>query len=122
MRTAVPEQPARDQRARDQAGALQRGTFGVGLTSGLFLWLTIMLAGGAIAGTTWLWARLAWAGIGQVGARIALIAARQILNVAAVLAYLNDSFSFFTPWSAQVGPAPPRQSPVPRPATAPART
>src|SRR6266446_2454256 len=109
MRTAVPEQPARDQRGRDQAGALKRGTLGVGLTSGLFLWLTIMLAAGAIAGTTWLWPRLAWRRIGHVGARIALIAVGQILIVAAVLAYLNDSFSFFSSWSALIGPVPDRQ-------------
>src|SRR5258707_13741644 len=118
MRTAVPEQPARDQRARDQAGALQRGTLEVGLTSGLFLWLTIMLAAGAIAGTTWLWPRLAWHRNGQVGARIALIALGQILIVAAVLAYLNDSFSFFSSWSALIGPVPARQSAVSLPDTA----
>src|SRR6266849_3354567 len=91
---------------------------GVGLTSGLFLWLTIMLAAGAIAGTTWLWPRLAWQRNGQVGARIALIAVGQILIVAAVLAYLNDSFSFFSSWSALIGPVPARQSAVSLPDTA----
>ena len=90
----------------------------MGLTSGLFLWLTIMLAGGAIAGTTWLWPRLAWQRIGQVGARIALIAVGQILIVAAVLAYLNDSFSFYSSWSALIGPAPARQNAVSLPETA----
>jgi len=91
---------------------------GVGLTSGLFLWLTITLAAGAIAGTTWLWPRLAWQRNGQVGARIALIAVGQILIVAAVLAYLNDSFSFFSSWSALIGPVPARQSAVSLPDTA----
>jgi enterochelin esterase-like enzyme len=90
----------------------------VGLTSGLFLWLTIMLAAGAIAGTTWLWPRLACQRTGQVGARIALIAIGQILIVGTVLTYLNDSFSFFSSWSALIGPAAARHSAVSLPDTA----
>ena len=90
----------------------------MGLTSGLFLWLTIMLAAGAITGTTWLWPRLASQRIGQAGGRIALIAIGQMLIVAAILAYLNDSFTFFSSWSALIGPAPARQSAVSLPDTA----
>jgi enterochelin esterase-like enzyme len=90
----------------------------VGLTSGLFLWLAIMLAAGAIAGTAWLWPRLAGQRIGQVGVRIALIATGQILIVGAVLSYLNDSFSLFSSWSALIGPAPARQGAVSLPDTA----
>src|SRR5258708_31176100 len=93
---------------------------GVGLTSGLFLWLTIMMAAGGIAGTTWLWPRLAWQRNGQVGARIALIALGQILIVAAVLSYLNYSFSFFSSWSALIGPVPARQTALSLPDTGPA--
>src|SRR5260370_35756872 len=81
-----------------------------------------MLAGGAIAGTTWLWPRLAWQRIGQVGVRSALIAVGQIVIVAAGLAYLNDSCSFFSSWSALIGPAPARQSAVSLPETARAAT
>src|SRR5262249_6338210 len=91
---------------------------GVGLTSGLFLWLTIMLAAGAIAGSTWLWPRLASQRIGQVGGRIALIAIGQGLIVAPVLAYLSDSFTFFSSWSALIGPAPAQQGAVSLPDTA----
>jgi enterochelin esterase-like enzyme len=90
----------------------------VGLTSGLFCWLTIMLAAGAIAGTIWLWPRLGCQRTGQVGARIALIAIGQILIVGAVLTYLNDSFSFFSSWSALIGSAPAQQSVVSLPHTA----
>jgi enterochelin esterase-like enzyme len=90
----------------------------VGLTSSLFLWLTIMLAAGAITFTTWLWPRLAGQRIGQVGGRIALITIGQILIVAAVIAYLNDSFTFFNSWSALIGPAPARQGAVSLPDTA----
>src|SRR5258708_35657234 len=91
---------------------------GVGLTSGLFLWLTIMMAAGGIAGTTWLWPRLAWQRNGQVRARIALIALGQILIVAAVLAYLNDSLSFFTSRSPLISPVPARQCAASLPDTA----
>jgi enterochelin esterase-like enzyme len=90
----------------------------VGLTSGLFLWLAITVAAGAIAGTTWLWPRLACQRIGQVGARITLIALGQILIVAAVLTYLNDSFSFFSSWSALLGRVPAQQRAVSLPGTA----
>src|SRR5262249_62411796 len=99
-------------------GAVRRVPLGVGLPSGLFLWLTIMLAASAITGTTWLWPRLAGQRIGQVGGRIALIAIGQVLIVAAVIAYLNDSFTFFNSWSALIGPAPARQGAVSLPDTA----
>src|ERR1019366_220765 len=78
----------------------------MGLTSGLFIDLTIAAAVAGIAGTVWLWPRIARQRIGPIAARLGLVAVSQALAVIALLAWINGYFMFFGSWSALFGSGP----------------
>ena len=67
----------------------------MGLTSGFFIWLMIAVALGSVAATVWLWPRFAGQRPAMMAARLGLIAASQLLVLAAVLAFVNGYFAFF---------------------------
>lgn len=75
----------------------------MGLTSDLFRWVVVCVAGAFMLGTVWLWPRLARQRIPQIAARIGLVAAGQALLLAALLVNLNDSLAFFDSWSTLLG-------------------
>jgi S-formylglutathione hydrolase FrmB len=77
----------------------------MGLTSGTFTGLMIAVAVASFAAAVWLWPRFAPQRIGAVAGRVGLIAASQLLAIAAVLVYLNGYFAFFGSWSALFGGA-----------------
>jgi enterochelin esterase-like enzyme len=75
----------------------------MGLTSGFFMGLMIAVAVGSVAATVWLWPQFASQRIRMVAARFGLIAAGQLLVLAAVLVFVNGIFGFFGSWSALLG-------------------
>jgi enterochelin esterase-like enzyme len=79
----------------------------MGLTSGLFSTLMLTLAAGALAATVWLWPRVAGRRRRDLGARIGLLLAGQILVIAASLVCINGYFSFFGSWAQVTGTAAP---------------
>jgi enterochelin esterase-like enzyme len=79
----------------------------MGLTSGLFITLMMILAVGALAATVWLWPRVAGRRLRDLGARIGLLAVGQFLVIAAFLVLINSYFSFFGSWAEVVGSAAP---------------
>lgn len=83
----------------------------MGLTSGLFIGLTIAAAVAGLAVTVWLWPRVARQRAGPIAARLGLVAVSQALAVVALLAWINGYFMFFGSWSALFGggSAPPAQ-------------
>jgi len=84
----------------------------MGLTSAWLTGLVIAAAAASVAGTVWLWPRLASQRIAMTAARLGLIAVTQLLAMSAILIFLNGYFSFFGSWSALLGNA------VPPPAAA----
>jgi enterochelin esterase-like enzyme len=75
----------------------------MGLTSRSFVELTIAAAICGLAGTVWLWPRVASQRIAPIAARLGLIAASQALAVIALLASVNGYFQFYGSWSALLG-------------------
>jgi enterochelin esterase-like enzyme len=75
----------------------------MGLTSGFFIGLMIVAALGSVAATVWLWPRFARQRPAMMASRLGLIAASQVLVLAAVLAFVNGFFAFFGSWSALFG-------------------
>jgi len=75
----------------------------IGLTGWPFLCLIIAVAAGSIGGTVWLWPRLARQRASQIAARLGLILLSQTILLAAFAAYANDTFGFFSSWSALLG-------------------
>jgi S-formylglutathione hydrolase FrmB len=75
----------------------------MGLTSGLFIWLMIILAAGSVACTVWLWPRASGRGIGSLGSRLGLLAVTQMLVIAAFLVFINSYFAFYGSWAALLG-------------------
>jgi enterochelin esterase-like enzyme len=75
----------------------------MGLTSGLFIWLMIAAAVGSLACIVWLWPLAAGRGVGNLAYRFGLVAASQVLVIAAFLAFINGYFSFYGSWSALFG-------------------
>ncbi len=81
----------------------------MGLTSGLFGWLTIIAAVGFGALTVWLWPRLARQRPTRIASRAGLVIGGQALVLIAVVTLLNDSFGFFGSWSELLGSGTVRQ-------------
>jgi len=79
------------------------------LTSGTLLWLLIGAATGSVVATVWLWPRLVRQHAVRVAARLGLIVVSQALVLSAALAYVNDSFGFFSSWATLLGNAVPQQ-------------
>src|SRR6266700_2051142 len=77
----------------------------MGLTSRSFVELTIAAAVCGLAGTVWLWPRVASQRIAPIAVRLGLIAASQALAVIALLAAVNGYFMFYGSWSALLGGA-----------------
>jgi enterochelin esterase-like enzyme len=77
----------------------------VGLTSGFFIGLMIAVAAGSFAVTVWLWPRFAAQRPATMAARLGLIAASQLLVLAAAAAFVNGYFAFFGSWSELFGGA-----------------
>jgi hypothetical protein len=75
----------------------------MGLTSGFFIGLMIAAGLGSVAATVWLWPRFAGQRPAMMASRLGLIAASQVLVLAAVLAFVNGFFAFFGSWSALFG-------------------
>jgi enterochelin esterase-like enzyme len=75
----------------------------LGLTSGFFIGVMIALAVASVAATVWLWPRFAAERPAMMAARLGLIAASQVLVLAAVLAFVNGFFAFFGSWSELFG-------------------
>src|SRR5712691_8412952 len=75
----------------------------MGLTSRSFVELTIAAAVCGLAGTVWLWPRVASQRIASIAVRLGLIAASQALAVIALLAAVNGYFMFYGSWSALLG-------------------
>src|SRR6202044_2883135 len=75
----------------------------MGLTSGFFIGLMIVAALGSVAATVWLWPQFAGQRSAMMASRLGLIAASQVLVLAAVLAFVNGFFAFFGSWSALFG-------------------
>lgn len=78
----------------------------MGLTGWPFLWLTISVAAGSIGCTVWLWPRLARQRAAHVAGRLGLILLSQLLLITASGVYVNDTFEFFSSWSALLGTGP----------------
>ncbi len=77
----------------------------MGLTSRSFVELTIAAAVCGLAGTVWLWPRVASQRVASIAVRLGLIAASQALAVIALLAAVNGYFMFYGSWSALLGGA-----------------
>lgn len=75
----------------------------MGLTSGSFLVTGFGVALAGIAATIWLWPYAASKRIGAVLARIGMVAASEVLVIAAFLVLLNGYFSFYSSWSQLLG-------------------
>jgi len=75
----------------------------MGLTSRSFVELTIAAAVCGLAGTVWLWPRVASQRIAPIAVRLGLVAASQALAVIALLAAVNGYFMFYGSWSALLG-------------------
>jgi S-formylglutathione hydrolase FrmB len=70
----------------------------MGLTSGLFISVLMIVAAGSLAATVWLWPKVAGRRLRDFGARLGLLAVCQFLVIAAFLAFINGYFSFFGSW------------------------
>jgi enterochelin esterase-like enzyme len=79
----------------------------MGLTSALFISLTIALACGSLVGIVWLWPRVSGPGVPGIASRLGLIVVSQLLMIVAFLACLNSYFGFFGSWSSLIGSASP---------------
>jgi S-formylglutathione hydrolase FrmB len=75
----------------------------MGLTSGLFISVLMIVAVGSLAAAVWLWPRAAGRRLRDFGARLGLLAVCQVLVIAAFLAFLNGYFTFFGSWSELTG-------------------
>lgn len=75
----------------------------MGLTSSLFIELTIVAAVAGLAVTVWLWPRVARQQVGPIAARLGLVAGSQALAVIALLVTINGYFMFFDSWSVLFG-------------------
>ncbi len=75
----------------------------MGLTSSLFIELTIVAAVAGLAVTVWLWPRVARQQVGPIAARLGLVAGSQALAVIALLVSINGYFMFFDSWSVLFG-------------------
>jgi enterochelin esterase-like enzyme len=79
----------------------------MGLTSGPFITLMMILALAALAATVWLWPRVAGRRLRDLGARVGLLAVCQVLVITAFLVAINNYFSFFGSWAEMFGTAAP---------------
>lgn len=75
----------------------------MGLTSGGFLGLLIMVAVGLTAVIIWWWPRFAGRGVGPVLARIGIFTTAQVTLLMVLLAGVNDYFLFYVSWSDLMG-------------------
>ncbi|HBW17566.1 MAG TPA: esterase [Actinobacteria bacterium] len=77
----------------------------MGLTSGSFTTLMIVVAVASVLAVVWLWPRLARGRLLSVAGRLGLIAASQVLVIAAFLVVFNGYFGFFGTWAELLGRA-----------------
>jgi enterochelin esterase-like enzyme len=75
----------------------------MGLTSGLFITLMMVMAVGSLATAVWLWPRVAGRRPRDLGARIGMLVVCQVLVIAAFLVFINGYFSFFGSWAEVFG-------------------
>jgi S-formylglutathione hydrolase FrmB len=75
----------------------------VGLTSGAFLGLLIVVAVGLMTVVIWGWPKLAKPGIGPILARIGLFLTAQVTLIMVLLAAVNNYFLFYASWSDLMG-------------------
>jgi enterochelin esterase-like enzyme len=75
----------------------------MGLTSGPFVTLMIVIAVAGLSCTVWLWPRAVGASAGRLLARLGLLAGCQLLVIAALVVWLNGYFEFFGSWTALLG-------------------
>lgn len=75
----------------------------MGLTGRLFISLMIAVAVGSLAGIVWLWPRMAGRRLRDLASRLGLVAASQVLVIAAFLVCLNGYFVFYGSWSSLFG-------------------
>jgi enterochelin esterase-like enzyme len=75
----------------------------MGLTSFALLLAVAGLAAGALAATVWVWPRLAGRGVPPVLGRVGLLAACQVLTVAALGLLVNYYFGFYGSWDDLLG-------------------
>ncbi|HSR84376.1 MAG TPA: alpha/beta hydrolase-fold protein [Streptosporangiaceae bacterium] len=75
----------------------------MGLTSGAFQILSLLVGIAGIVATIWLWPYVASWRIQAVLARIGLVVISEVLVIVAFLVVLNGYFSFYTSWSQLLG-------------------
>lgn len=75
----------------------------MGLTSGLFSALTILLGLAAIVLTVWIWPRLATAKLRAIASRVALVLLCQLLALLSVSVNFNRSQVFYASWDDLIG-------------------
>lgn len=75
----------------------------MGLTSGSFLTITLVLAGLGLVAVVVCWPLAARQRIVPIAARVFMIAVSQSLVVVAFLVFLNDYFGFYASWSEMLG-------------------
>jgi hypothetical protein len=81
----------------------------MGLISGSFVTVMIAVAAASVLGVVWLWPRVAGCKVRDFAGRLALIAASQLLVIAAFLVAINGYFSFYGSWSALLGSGAPQR-------------
>jgi enterochelin esterase-like enzyme len=75
----------------------------MGLTSGFFTWLMAVVAVGSLAAIIWAWPRVARQRLHHIAVRLVMVAASQLLVIAAFLVWMNGYFSFYGSWSQLLG-------------------
>jgi hypothetical protein len=75
----------------------------MGLTSGSFAVLVFVLAGAGLLAVVVCWPLAARRRVGDIVARVAMIAVSQVLVIAAFLVFMNDYFGFYATWASMLG-------------------